>query len=228
MPNVPNYSREMDAVLRGLDGQRPRLLLHACCGPCSSAVLEQLSQYFEITILYYNPNIWPAEEYHRREEELERHMEECARHVMGSLEEERSFHELQSPDWANWLDATDYARLQEFCGILRRECDYHKGMDFEHRAECLKDTIQRIDQLNAAIRETPTRLSFDVYVHALEDIRSQLIEQQANMYEMLPPMLTWELSTPPHYDSSGEVLPSQRSSQPSLDGTLARDSARTI
>ena len=141
----------------------------------------------------------------KREEELERHMEECARHVMGSLEEERSFHELQSPDWANWLDATDYARLQEFCGILRRECDYHKGMDFEHRAECLKDTIQRIDQLNAAIRETPTRLSFDVYVHALEDIRSQLIEQLANMYEMLPPMLTWELSTPPHYDSSGEV-----------------------
>ena len=72
MPHVPNYSREMDAVLRGLNGQRPRLLLHACCGPCSSAVLEQLSQYFEITILYYNPNIWPAEEYHRREEELER------------------------------------------------------------------------------------------------------------------------------------------------------------
>ena len=71
MPNVTNYSREMDAVLRGLNGQRPRLLLHACCGPCSSAVLEQLSQYFEITILYYNPNIWPAEEYHRREEELE-------------------------------------------------------------------------------------------------------------------------------------------------------------
>lgn len=141
----------------------------------------------------------------KREEELERHMEECARHVLGSLEEERSFHELQSPGWADWLDATDYARLQEFCDILRRECDYHKGMDFEHRAECLKDTIQRIDQLNAAIRETPTRLSFDIYVPALEDIRGQLIEQQANMYEMLPPQLTWELSTPPHYDSSGEV-----------------------
>ena len=59
MPNVPNYAREMDAVLRRLDGRRPRLLLHACCGPCSSAVLEQLCQHFEITILYYNPNIWP-------------------------------------------------------------------------------------------------------------------------------------------------------------------------
>ncbi|OUQ36871.1 epoxyqueuosine reductase QueH [Faecalibacterium sp. An121] len=72
MPNVPNYAREMDAVLRRLDGRRPRLLLHACCGPCSSAVLEQLCQHFEITILYYNPNIWPDAEYHRREQELER------------------------------------------------------------------------------------------------------------------------------------------------------------
>ena len=72
MPNVPNYAREMDAVLRRLNGRRPRLLLHACCGPCSSAVLEQLCQHFEITILYYNPNIWPDAEYHRREQELER------------------------------------------------------------------------------------------------------------------------------------------------------------
>ena len=72
MPNVPNYAREMDKVLQSLAGRRPRLLLHACCGPCSSAVLEQLCQYFDITILYYNPNIWPAAEYHRREQELER------------------------------------------------------------------------------------------------------------------------------------------------------------
>ena len=59
MPNVPNYAREMDKVLESLEGRRPRLLLHACCGPCSSAVLEQLCPYFEITVLYYNPNIWP-------------------------------------------------------------------------------------------------------------------------------------------------------------------------
>ena len=66
MPNVPNYAREMDKVLRSLEGRRPRLLLHACCGPCSSAVLEQLSQFFEITVLYYNPNTWPEAEYRRR------------------------------------------------------------------------------------------------------------------------------------------------------------------
>lgn len=81
MPNVPNYAREMDKVLQSLAGRRPRLLLHACCGPCSSAVLEQLCQYFDITILYYNPNIWPAEEYHRREQELERFVAEA--HPLG-------------------------------------------------------------------------------------------------------------------------------------------------
>ena len=65
-----NFAQQMDAVLKELGGTRPRLLLHACCGPCSSAVLEQLCQYFEITVLYYNPNTWPAEEYHRRGEEI--------------------------------------------------------------------------------------------------------------------------------------------------------------
>ena len=65
-----NFAQQMDAVLKTLDGTRPRLLLHACCGPCSSAVLEQLCQYFEITVLYYNPNTWPAAEYYRRGEEL--------------------------------------------------------------------------------------------------------------------------------------------------------------
>ena len=46
-----NFAQQMDAVLKTLDGTRPRLLLHACCGPCSSAVLEQLCQYFEIYTL---------------------------------------------------------------------------------------------------------------------------------------------------------------------------------
>ena len=48
-----NFAQQMNAVLKELGGTRPRLLLHACCGPCSSAVLEQLCQYFEITVLYY-------------------------------------------------------------------------------------------------------------------------------------------------------------------------------
>lgn len=80
MPNRINYQLEMEKVLRTLDGTRPKLLLHACCAPCSSATLERLSAHFNLTILYYNPNIYPPEEYHRREAELERFVEQAGYH----------------------------------------------------------------------------------------------------------------------------------------------------
>ena len=54
--NRTNYQRELDALIKTL-AERPRLLLHSCCAPCSSYVLEYLSKYFKITLLYYNPNI---------------------------------------------------------------------------------------------------------------------------------------------------------------------------
>lgn len=51
-------------------GDRPKLLLHCCCAPCSSAVIEKLKNYFEITYFYYNPNIYPQEEYNLRKDEF--------------------------------------------------------------------------------------------------------------------------------------------------------------
>lgn len=63
-----NYRKELERRLKGLD-ETPSLLLHSCCGPCSSACLEYLSRYFRITVFYYNPNIWPSEEYDLRIEE---------------------------------------------------------------------------------------------------------------------------------------------------------------
>lgn len=60
----------MDEIIKSLDGNHPKLLLHACCGPCSSACLEYLYKYFQITVFYYNPNIFPPEEYFRRLNEL--------------------------------------------------------------------------------------------------------------------------------------------------------------
>lgn len=67
-----NYQLKLDEIIKSLDGKTSKLLLHACCGPCSSYVLEYLSEFFEITILYYNPNIYPEEEYKRRFEELKK------------------------------------------------------------------------------------------------------------------------------------------------------------
>ena len=69
-----NYQRELDAIIADLEkeGRVPRLLLHSCCAPCSSYVLEYLSRYFEITAYYYNPNITDEEEYRKRADELAR------------------------------------------------------------------------------------------------------------------------------------------------------------
>ena len=59
MPKRRNYQRELDQLISSLspDAPKPRLLLHVCCAPCSSYVLEYLAEIFEITVFYYNPNI---------------------------------------------------------------------------------------------------------------------------------------------------------------------------
>ena len=69
-----NYQLEMERELARIaeSGRRPRLLLHSCCAPCSSYVLECLNRAFDIDIFYYNPNISPREEFDRRVAELQR------------------------------------------------------------------------------------------------------------------------------------------------------------
>ncbi len=73
-----NYQKVLDDLIKELEqeGEVPTLLLHACCAPCSSYVLEYLSNYFKITIFYYNPNITEVKEYHKRIEEEKRLLRE--------------------------------------------------------------------------------------------------------------------------------------------------------
>lgn len=79
-PQKINYQKELEKILSQIEAEKianpdfkkPTLLLHACCGPCSSYVIEYLARIFDITIFYYNPNIHPKEEYFRRLEELKK------------------------------------------------------------------------------------------------------------------------------------------------------------
>lgn len=64
--NRENFFRKYDKVIAELNGARPRLLLHSCCGPCSSSVIELLAKNFEVTALWYNPNLWPEDEFEKR------------------------------------------------------------------------------------------------------------------------------------------------------------------
>ena len=66
MEQKKNYQIMLDTILKGLGDEAPTLMLHSCCAPCSSYCLEYLSKYFRITLLYYNPNISPEEEYKKR------------------------------------------------------------------------------------------------------------------------------------------------------------------
>lgn len=71
MTNNINYQKQLDKIIQGLGDIAPSLLLHTCCAPCSSYCIEYLSSYFNITVLYYNPNIYPESEYlHRKAEQI--------------------------------------------------------------------------------------------------------------------------------------------------------------
>ena len=95
-----NYQKELVNIIAG-HGQRreaPTLFLHSCCAPCSSYVLEYLSAFFRITVFYYNPNIYPAEEYGKRVEEQKNLIEKLPsvypiKFVEGVFDKER-FYEM--------------------------------------------------------------------------------------------------------------------------------------
>ena len=94
----PNYQIILDKTLEQLtmEGKRPSLMLHSCCAPCSSYVLEYLNKYFDITVFYYNPNISPEKEYIHRVEEIKRLINEMCPQVSfleGKYEPER-FYEM--------------------------------------------------------------------------------------------------------------------------------------
>ncbi len=100
MANKRNYQRELEQILEDLkkEGKVPKLFLHSCCAPCSSYVLEYLSEYFEITVFYYNPNIYPPKEYEERAREQKRFIEQFpARYPISYVEgnyDTRRFYEM--------------------------------------------------------------------------------------------------------------------------------------
>lgn len=91
-----NYSKLQDEQLSAIkadsacSGKKPALLLHACCAPCSSYVLELLTSYFDISIYYYNPNIYPEAEYTRRLTELENFLKTNERSLLLKADESSS------------------------------------------------------------------------------------------------------------------------------------------
>ena len=94
-----NYQKMLDDTINKLGEVKPKLLLHACCAPCSSYVLEYLNNYFDITLYFYNPNIYPYKEFEFRAEELKRLVDEMKLDVKIVVEEyeNEKFEEIANP-----------------------------------------------------------------------------------------------------------------------------------
>lgn len=151
--NRINYQKELDKVIESLSQQEkvPTLLLHSCCAPCSSYVLEYLSNYFGITVFYYNPNIYPDEEYEMRVREQQRFIRAFpAKHpidfIEGAYDKER-FYEM-----ARGLEAVPEGGQRCFqCYELRlREAgELAKARDFDYFTTTLSiSPMKNAEKLN--------------------------------------------------------------------------------
>lgn len=160
MQGSRNYQRELDAIIGALD-HSPRLLLHSCCAPCSSYCLEYLAEFFEITILYYNPNITEAEEYQKRVAEQKRLIAELpTKHKVTFAEGEYKPEDFF--ETARGLEDAPEGGARCFkCYRLRLE--YAARYAAEHRFEYFCTTLSISPLKNAAkLNEIGAELS-DIY-----------------------------------------------------------------
>lgn len=147
-----NYQKELDKLIDSIpEGQVPTLLLHACCAPCSSYCLEYLSQYFKITLYYYNPNIYPESEYSLRTEEAKRLIGEMNfRYPVTFLEGE--FNPREFYDAVKGFENEKEGGERCFrCYRLRLEstAKLAKEMDFDYFTTTLSiSPLKRADKIN--------------------------------------------------------------------------------
>lgn len=122
--NPRNFQRELDILTARLQQENkvPALLLHSCCAPCSSYVIEYLSDYFKITVFFYNPNIYPDEEYLHRSAEQQRLIKEFpakypVAFMQGEFDKERFYSAVkgmeQEPEGGARCAACYRLRLEE-------------------------------------------------------------------------------------------------------------------
>lgn len=150
MPSLRSALQHFEAEIQHIKeciaqgGARPTLLLHSCCGPCSSAIIEQLAQVFQITLYYYNPNIYPRAEYERRRDELQ----EFIQRFPSALGVELVVPEYHSAEFYQALDVEHEPQLKfqpekqercRRCYLLRMEKAYQYAAD--HNFDYITTTL---------------------------------------------------------------------------------------
>ena len=150
--NKINYQKVLDEKLNKLSGEKPqKLLLHVCCAPCSSYVLEYLSEYFEITAFFYNPNIDTDSEYRHRAEELIRFINE----KKFSNKVDYVIAEYNSTEFYDTVKGLEQCReggkrcFKCYELRLRRSADYAKKHQYDYFTTTLSiSPLKNADKLN--------------------------------------------------------------------------------
>ena len=127
-----NFQRKLDQILDEIEqqGSRPSLLLHSCCGPCSSYVVTYLKAFFDLTVFYYNPNIYPEEEYQHRLSEQTRLLRELSVPLLHLPYDHKEFLQYtkgyeKEPEGGARCEKCFELRLQKTC-----ECALKGGFDW--------------------------------------------------------------------------------------------------
>ena len=131
-----NYQKKLDELIERLheENAKPTLLLHACCAPCSSYCLEYLSKTFDITVLFYNPNIESEMEFNKRVDELIRFIDEC-RSIEGVNLEILDYDNSEFYNAVQGLEDKEEGGARCFKCYelrLRKTAEYAKEHDFEY------------------------------------------------------------------------------------------------
>ena len=150
--NRKNFQLETDRIIKELNGEKPRLLLHACCAPCSSASLEYLSEHFRVDVFFYNPNISDEQEFSKRLGELERFLKKApfAAGINVTAPEYRHSEFLEAA--AGLENAAEGGERCEKCFMLRleRTAKQAKKLGYEYFATTLTiSPLKSPDLINA-------------------------------------------------------------------------------
>lgn len=148
-----NYQTELEKIIEfhQSKGEIPTLFLHSCCAPCSSYVIEYLSQYFKITVFYYNPNIYPDEEYYKRVDEQKQFINRFPAKnkidfVEGNFDKERFYAMAKGKE--------NMSEGGERCFLcyqlrLREAAEYAKARNFDYFTTTLSiSPLKNADKLN--------------------------------------------------------------------------------
>lgn len=126
-----NSYNEFEQFLKSLK-TKPKLLLHSCCAPCSTSVLELLTKYFTVDVYYYNPNIYPESEYNRREKEQERLIKEINEKV-GLIKEKYNEEEYQKEVIGLEKEKEGGLRCKKCIELrMKKACIYAKKHNYDY------------------------------------------------------------------------------------------------